>query len=259
MILAIDVGNTNTVLGIFADDSSKTLDSWRLSSNRERTADEWLGLLHPILNSFLADRRIRGAIVGSVVPAVTGPIVSLCQNWLGVNPLVVSSQLDLGITLGQDHPGEVGSDRIANAVAAFTLARGAAIVVDLGTATKIEAINTQGTFLGGVIAPGLGLSRDALAQRAARLFAVDLSAPSRTIGRSTLEAVQSGVVLGHARMVEGMVASAQEELGAPGEIFLTGGHADAIHSCLRLPLRHEADLTLLGLKLIYDRNPISAM
>lgn len=254
MILAIDVGNTNTVLGVFADDSAKTIESWRLSSNRERTADEWRGLLHPILNGYLADRRIRGAIVGSVVPAVTGPIVTLCRSWLEVEPLVVSSRLDLGISLGQDHPNEVGADRIANAVAAHVLTNAAAVIIDLGTATKIEAIDRSGTFLGGVIAPGLGLSRDALAQRTARLFAVDLTPPERVIGRNTLEAVQSGVVLGHARMVEGLVAATLEEMSEPAELFLTGGHAGAIASSLALTLRHEPDLTLLGLKTIYDRN-----
>ena len=254
MILAIDVGNTNTVLGVFADDSSKTIEAWRLSSNRERTADEWRGLLHPILNGYLADRRIHGAIIGSVVPAVTGPIVTLCRGWLRVDPLVLSSQLDLGISLRQDHPNEVGADRIANAVAAHTLAGGAAVIVDLGTATKIEAIDSSGAFLGGVIAPGLGLSRDALAQRAARLFAVDLVPPVRAIGRNTLEAVQSGVVLGHARMVEGMVAATLAEMNEPAELFLTGGHAGAILTSVELALRHEPDLTLLGLKMIYDRN-----
>lgn len=254
MILAIDVGNTNTVLGVFGDDSAKTIASWRLSSNRERTADEWLGLLHPILNGYLADRRIHGAIVGSVVPAVTGPIVTLSRSWLEVEPIVVSAQLDLGIRLGQDHPTEVGADRIANAVAARTLTAGAAVIIDLGTATKIEALDSAGTFLGGVIAPGLGLSRDALAQRAARLFAVDLTPPERVIGRNTLQAVQSGVVIGHARMVEGIVAATLDEMGEAADLFITGGHAGAILSSTRLALRHEPDLTLLGLKLIYDRN-----
>lgn len=254
MILAIDVGNTNTVLGLFADDSSTPIDSWRLSSNRERTADEWLGLLLPILGGLLADRRIRGAIVGSVVPAVTGPIVSLCRDWLGVEPMLVSPKLNLNITLGQDQPNEVGADRIANAVAAYSIINGSAIVIDLGTATKIEAITASGEFIGGVIAPGLGLSRDALAQRAARLFAVDLTAPARAIGRNTLEAVQSGVVLGHARMVEGMVEAARIEIADDATLLITGGHANAILPSLRLPMQLEPDLTLLGLKLIYDRN-----
>ncbi len=254
MILAIDVGNTNTVLGLFATDADEPLESWRLSSNRDRTADEWRGLLHPILSPYLADKQIQGVIVGSVVPAITGPIVSLSRAWLGREPIVVSANLDLGITLGQDHPTEVGADRIANAVGAFTRASSAAIVIDLGTMTKIEAITRDGTFLGGVIAPGIGVSRDAIAQRAARLFIVDLTAPSRAIGRNTLEAVQSGLVLGHARMIEGMVASTREELGSDPELFLTGGHAMAIAPSLRLETRFEPNLTLFGLKTIHDRN-----
>ncbi|MGH2547908.1 MAG: type III pantothenate kinase, partial [Thermomicrobiales bacterium] len=151
------------------------------------------------------------------------------------------------------------ADRIANAVAAHSITKGAAIVVDLGTATKIEAITSKGEFVGGVIAPGLGLSRDALAQRAARLFAVDLTAPLHAIGRNTLEAVQSGVVLGHARMVEGMVEATRSEIDGDAAILITGGHASAILPSLRLPMQLEPDLTLLGLKLIYDRNqnPVS--
>lgn len=254
MILTIDVGNTNTVLGLFPADADAPLESWRLSSNRERTADEWRGLLHPILAPHLADRRIQGVIIGSVVPAITGPIVSLSRAWLDREPLVVSASLDLGIQLGQDHPTEVGADRIANAVGAFTRSGGAAVVIDLGTMTKIEAITQNGTFLGGVIAPGIGVSRDAIAQRAARLFAVDLTPPNRAIGRNTLEAVQSGLVLGHARMIEGMVASTLEELGSEAELFLTGGHAAAILQSLRLETRLEPNLTLFGLKTIYNRN-----
>jgi type III pantothenate kinase len=228
--------------------------SWRLSSHRERTADEWRGLLDPILGPHIDDGIIHGAIIGSVVPAVTGPLVTLCEQWLRISPLIVSSALDLGITLGQKQPQEVGADRIANAVAAFAQANGACVVIDLGTATKIEAIDGCGTFRGGIIAPGLGVSRDALAARAARLFAVDLTAPSAVIGRDTMSAVQSGVVLGHARMVEGLVADLLTELESYATIYLTGGHASAIRSTLRIDAKPIPELTLLGLRLLYLRN-----
>lgn len=254
MILAIDVGNTNTVLGLMPQNGGAPVASWRLSSHRERTSDEWRGLLDPILGPHVSDGNIRGAIIGSVVPAVTGPLITLCEQWLGLRPLVVSSALELGIRLGQKQPQEVGADRIANAVAAYDRAGGACIVIDLGTATKIEAIDGCGTFRGGVIAPGLGVSRDALAARAARLFAVDLVAPAAAIGRDTMSAVQSGVVLGHARMVEGLVADLLAELGNDAEIYLTGGHASAIQSTLRISCEPIPDLTLVGLRLLYQRN-----
>jgi len=254
MILAIDVGNTNTVLGLMPQHGGAPAASWRLSSHRERTADEWRGLLDPILGPHIADGIIGGVIIGSVVPAVTGPLITLCEQWLGLSPLIVSSALDLGITLGQKQPQEVGADRIANAVAAWDRAGGACVVIDLGTATKIEAIDDSGCFRGGIIAPGLGVSRDALATRAARLFAVDLTAPAAVIGRDTMSAVQSGVVLGHTRMVEGLVADVLAELGGGAPIFLTGGHAAAIQGTLRLDTDVIPDLTLLGLRLLYRRN-----
>jgi type III pantothenate kinase len=254
MILAIDVGNTNTVLGLMPHNGGAPAASWRLSSHRERTADEWRGLLDPILGPYISDGAVHGATIGSVVPAVTGPLVTLCEQWLGLTPLIVSSALDLGITLGQKQPQEVGADRIANAVAAFDQVRGACLVIDLGTATKIEAIDAGGCFRGGIIAPGLGVSRDALALRAARLFAVDLTAPETAIGRDTMSAVQSGVVLGHARMVEGLVADVLKELESDATIFLTGGHAAAIQTTLRLNAEFEPELTLLGLRLLYQRN-----
>jgi type III pantothenate kinase len=254
MILAIDVGNTNTVLGLMPQAGGPPAASWRLSSHRERTSDEWRGLLDPILGPYVTDGTIRGAIIGSVVPAVTGPLVTLCEQWLGLTPIVVSSALDLGITLGQKQPQEVGADRIANAVAAFDRAQGPCIVIDLGTATKIEAIDACGTFRGGAIAPGLGVSRDALAARAARLFAVDLVAPPAVIGRDTMSAVQSGVVLGHARMVEGLVSDLLGELQTDAAIYLTGGHASAIQDTLRLTVESIPELTLIGLRLLYQRN-----
>lgn len=254
MLLAIDVGNTNTVLGLMPE-RGDPVRTWRLSSRQERTADEWRGLLDPILAPHVNAGEIDGAILGSVVPAVTGPLMTLCLQWLGIEPIIVSSSLTLGITLGQLEPQAVGVDRIANAVAAWEQSHDACIVIDLGTATKLEAIDRTGCFRGGVIAPGLAVSRDALAARAARLFAVELTAPSAAIGRDTHAAVQSGLVLGHARMLEGLVADLSAELDHPApDLYLTGGHAFAIEPVLRLPARIEPNLTLDGLRLIYQRN-----
>jgi type III pantothenate kinase len=257
MLLAIDVGNTNTVLGLMPE-SGEPSQSWRLSSRHERTADEWRGLLDPILGPHIAAGDVDHAILGSVVPAVTGPLTTLCRQWLGMEPLIVSAQLDLGVTLGQHEPHSVGVDRLANAAAAWHLIGDACIVVDLGTATKLEAIDASGVFRGGVIAPGLGVSRDALAQRAARLFAVELTAPAAAIGRDTVSAVQSGLVLGHARMIEGLIADLAAELGhANPAVLLTGGHAFAIMPLLRVAARSLPNLTLDGLRLIHARNPRS--
>lgn len=254
MLLAIDVGNTNTVLGLMGE-TGEPVQSWRLSSRQERTADEWRGLLDPILGPRIADGEIDAAVIGSVVPAVTGPLISLCRQWLGIEPLIVSSSLELGITLGQPEPHTVGVDRIANAVAAWERSRRASIVIDLGTATKLEAIDANGIFRGGVIAPGLAVSRDALATRAARLFAVELSAPPSVIGSDTISAVQSGLVVGHARMVEGLVADLTDELeGSNPTLVLTGGHAFAIQPILRLDAEILPNLTLDGLRIIHQRN-----
>jgi len=254
MLLAIDVGNTNTVLGMMPG-SGDPVAVWRLSSRQERTSDEWRGLLDPILGPHVDAGNVDAAILGSVVPAVSGPLTTLCREWMGVEPLIVSSNLELGISLGQAEPNSVGVDRIANAVAAWDLTRAACIVIDLGTATKLEAIDSDGVFRGGVIAPGLGVSRDALALRAARLFAVELTAPPATIGRDTIGAVQSGLVLGHARMIEGLVSDLAAELGAVDPaIFVTGGHAAVIQQTLRLTCTVAQNLALDGLRLIHQRN-----
>lgn len=256
MLLAIDVGNTNTVLGLMPE-RGEPARSWRLSSRKERTADEWRGLLDPILSPHVSAGDITGAILGSVVPAVTGPLTSLCRDWLELEPLVVSSGLHLGVTLGQIEPHTVGVDRIANAVSAWESTGDACIVIDLGTATKLEAIDATGCFRGGVIAPGLAVSRDALASRAARLFAVELTTPPSAIGRDTNSAVQSGLVLGHARMLEGLVSDLSAELEhASPTLYLTGGHAFAIQPALRIPTIHVPNLTLDGLRLIYQRNAL---
>jgi type III pantothenate kinase len=254
MILAIDVGNTNIVIGLLDPTTDRPVKSWRLSSNRERTSDEWRGLLDPLLSDSLASSPVVGSIIDSVVPAITMPISTLCAEWIGRAPIVVSPALDLGFELAMERPSEVGADRLANAAAARQLIDGPCVILDLGTATKVEAIDRQGVFRGGIIAPGIGLSRDALATRAARLFAVELTAPAEAIGINTSGAVQSGIVRGHARMIEGLVVDVWAELGEETPVLLTGGFASTIHEILRLPVIAEPDLTLIGLGYLYHRN-----
>jgi len=257
MILGIDVGNTNIVIGLLDPATDRPVKSWRLSSNRERTSDEWRGLLDPLLSDSLGSAPVQGSIIDSVVPTITMPMTTLCAEWIGLPPVIVSADLDLGFGLAMERPSEVGPDRLANAAAARRLIDGPCVILDLGTATKVEAIDRLGVFRGGIIAPGIGLCRDALAARAARLFAVELTAPAEAIGINTSTAVQSGVVRGHARMIEGLVADVWAELGEETPILLTGGFASTIHDVLRLPVIVEPDLTLMGLGYLYARNAAS--
>jgi type III pantothenate kinase len=193
-------------------------------------------------------------IISSVVPAIGSAVKDFGRRCFGIDPIFVGAHLDLGIRVDVDSPAEVGSDRLVNCAYAFDRFGGPLIVVDLGTATKIEAVTADGVFLGGVIAPGLGLSLDALATRAARLYAVELRLPERAIGRNTVAAVQSGVVAGHLSMIEGMVARVAKELGAPKHVVLTGGFSDALATTSETFTNYVPDLTLRGLQFLYRRN-----
>ncbi len=257
MLLMIDVGNTNTVFGVnsLADESKRVFTSWRVASSRERMADEWYALVHPLLESRSIDpAAFYGAIISSVVPAITVALRELLDRHFGITPLIVSHKLDLGISIKTDNPEEVGTDRLVNSAVAFAMFGGPVIVVDLGTATKIEAVTAAGDYLGGVIAPGLGLSLDALASRAARLYAVELRLPQAAIGRNTVNAVQSGVVTGHAAMIEGMVNRVQIELGGANNVILTGGYSSALIRATSVVTDYIPDLTLQGLRYLFDRN-----
>lgn len=255
MLLAIDVGNTNVVFGLAPTDDGPLVAVWRLASRRERTADEWYALLASLVRQAVPEPvGITDVVISSVVPPLTTSIRGLARTFLGVEPLVVSAALDLGIRVATDAPLEVGTDRIMNCVAAFARFGGPTIVIDLGTATKIEAITADGAFLGGAIAPGLGVTLDALASRAARLYAVELQLPPRAVGRSTVAAVQSGVVGGHLAMIEGMVGRIERELGKARHVVLTGGYAPVFADTASVVTDVVPDLILHGLRLVYRRN-----
>lgn len=255
MLLVVDVGNTTTVFGLVARDQDVPRVSWRLASTRDRTADEWFALVQPHLDrSGISGSTIDGMMVSSVVPAIGSSLVDLGRRYFEVEPATVGPHLDLGIRVDVDQPRETGADRLVNCAYAFSRFGGPTIVVDLGTATKIEAITADGVFGGGVIAPGLGLSLDALATRAARLYAVELILPDRAIGRNTVAAVQSGVVAGHLAMVEGMVARVTHELGGAARVVLTGGFSGALASASPIFTDYMPDLTLRGLAYLYRRN-----
>lgn len=254
MLLAVEVGNSNTLFGLYRTGEDGLLASWRLSTERERMPDEWFGLLASLFGAEklrLGD--VDGVIVSSVVPSVTGWLSAMSRERLGVEPVIVSAALDLGLRLLVEEPSQVGADRLADAVAAFARYGGPAIVIDLGTATTFDVISAEGDYLGGAIAAGVATSLKALSVNAAQLFAVELRLPERAIGKSTLEHLRSGIVLGHLAMLEGMVGRIRDELGVAATTILTGGVAPLFAGASPLLEHHDPELTLAGLRLIYGR------
>jgi type III pantothenate kinase len=257
MLLAIDVGNTNIVLGVF--DGATLVHSWRLATLRERTADE-LGLLIDAL--FAHDRvdrnRISAIILGSVVPPLTATMRAMAQRYFALQALTIEPGIETGMPILYDNPAEVGADRIVNAVAAFEkFGRGRSrplIVLDFGTATTFDAVTAAGEYLGGAICPGVQISADALFQRAARLPRIDVRKPPRIVGRTTVGAMESGLFYGYVGLVEGLVRRMGEELGGNALCVATGGLADIIAPETPLIQHVDADLTLHGLRIVWDRN-----
>jgi len=257
MLLAIDVGNTNIVLGVF--DGDALVHSWRLQTIRERTSDE-LGLLVDGLfaHAHLDRGRIDGVVLGSVVPPLTGTIRSMVERYFSVTALTVEPGVNTGMPIRYETPSEVGADRIVNALAAQAkYGRGAArpiIVVDFGTATTLDAISAKGEYLGGVICPGVQISADALFQRAARLPRIDVRKPPHVVGRTTVGAMESGLFYGYVGMVEGLVRRMDDELGGNAICIATGGLATVIAPETPLIQHVDGDLTLHGLRLVWERN-----
>ncbi len=251
MFLAIDVGNTNVHIGHAPNLHDPWVRTVRFSSDRNRTADEW----HALLDVHFEQLTCNDCQIAmcSVVPAITRGLTEFVQERFNVAPLLVSSDLPLGIEVATDQPHETGTDRLTNAVAVDALYGRPAIVVDFGTATKVDALDRHGRFLGGAIATGLGVSMDALASRAARLYAVPIEIPANAIGRNTTKAIQAGVVLGHLKMVEGLVQMTQHELGGCGTVVITGGNGGLFATRSELLGPYEPNLTLYGLRFIAQR------
>jgi type III pantothenate kinase len=256
VLLAIDVGNTQTHLGMFRDDD--LLEHWRFATVRFATADE----LAMVLASLLGLRgmtlgEVDAAIVSSVVPTLAHEYEQLIERYLDGNGALVGPGLKTGMPIRIDTPQELGPDRLANAVAAYDRVGGACIAVDFGTAINYDVVSSAGEYLGGVISPGIEISLEALAARAARLPRVDIEEPRHAIGKGTKEAIQAGVVYGYAGQVDGIVGRLREELGEEATTIATGGYAAAI-----VPACDQVDevddlLTLKGLKLIWERNVAS--
>lgn len=253
LLLTIDVGNTNTVLGIHAGAELRV--HWRLTTRREQTADEY-GIL--VRNLFAASDiepgHVAGVALASVVPPLTSVLVALSRQYLGQDPLVVEPGVRTGMPILYEPPGDVGADRIVNGVAAHAAHGGPVIVVDFGTATTFDVVTRKGEYLGGVICPGVGISADALFQRAARLPRVDVRNPGRVIGRSTVGSMQAGLYFGYAAMVEGLLARIKAELGEPARVVATGGLAESLAADIPGIDLVDPVLTLTGLRLIWERN-----
>lgn len=260
MLLAIDIGNTNIVLGVF--DGDALARSWRLATYRERTADE-LGIM--VTNLFrhaqIDARRIDGVILASVVPPLTGMMQEMSVRYFGRDAVTVEGPTETGMPVRYEPPSDVGADRIVNGVAAFELygrpRRSAVIVVDFGTATTFDAISVDGEYLGGVICPGIQISADALFQRAARLPRVDVRKPAAVIGRTTVGSMQAGLFFGYVEMVDGLVRRMRRELatpsGPPAVCVATGGMAGVLARETTVIEEVNPDLTLVGLRLIWNR------
>jgi type III pantothenate kinase len=259
MLLAIDVGNTHIVLGVF--DGARLAESWRLATLRERTADE-LGILvtHLFERSAIAIDRVNGIILSSVVPPLTRTMEEMGERYFGHTPLTVDPGTNTGMPVLYTPASDVGADRVVNGVAAYEAygraTQSPVIVVDFGTATTFDAISSAGEYLGGVICPGIGISADALFQRAARLPRVDVRKPPAVIGDTTVTSMQSGLFFGYVSMVDGIVTRMRAELdrGKRSACVATGGMADIIASETTVIERVDPDLTLQGLRLIWERN-----
>jgi type III pantothenate kinase len=254
MLLALEVGNTNTLCGIYEHGKEKLRASFRLSTDRNRMPDEWFALLAALLDSDGVDLTgIDSVILSSVVPQVTTLLTEMSVVRLKIDPVIVGSHLDLGIELLVDEPEKVGADRIVDCIAAMARYGGPAIIIDLGTATTFDVIDAKGNYLGGAISAGVGTSLKALATNAAQLFSVELKLPDRIVGKTTAEQLQSGIVLGHQAMLEGMIVRMREEIGVDAPVVLTGGLAKLFAGRSPLFDHFDPDLTIDGLRMIHDQ------
>lgn len=250
MLLAIDVGNTNTVLGLFDGESLHA--SWRIKTDAHTTADEMVLTFRGLL---AGQEDVDGIAMCSTVPAVLREMRLMLSRYYGETPtVIVEPGVKTGVPILTDNPKEVGADRIVNTLAAFNLYSGPCIVVDFGTSTNLDVVSAKGEFLGGALAPGIEISIDALAARAAQLRKVELVRPRSVIGKNTVEALQSGALYGFAGQVDGLVDRIIEELGEVTAVVATGGLAPIVVPESDTITHHEPDLTLIGLRLLFERN-----
>ena len=254
MLLVADVGNTNSTFGVYSPNSSGPVAPVRTATQHDRMPDEWYAILEPVLEmQGTSLKHISGFVLSSVVPPVTRWLGVLAKHRLGIEPIIVSSKLDLGLPIDADHPEEVGADRIVNSLAALKKFGAPVIVVDFGTALNFDVVDARGHYLGGALAPGLVIALEAMTSRAARLFSVDLVPPPHAIGTNTIHAIQSGLVLGYISLVEGMIARLADELQGTPKVVVTGGYAELFARNSAVIDEFDPDLTIDGLRLVWER------
>lgn len=253
MLLAIDVGNTNTVIGLF--EGKSLMRFWRLTTVPQQTADEYGILFRNLFQpaGYLPEQ-VKHAIISCVVPPLIETLKSMCLDYFDVDALIVGPGIKTGIRLAVDHPQEVGADRIVNAIAAWHLYGGPAIVVDFGTATTFDPISVEGAFLGGAIAPGAGISAEALYQSAAKLPRVEIQKPRKVIGKNTVDNIQSGLFFGYCGLVDGILSAMVLEMASDPTIIATGGFGAIFHGESKFIKHYDPNLTLSGLQLLAHAN-----
>jgi len=253
MLLTVDIGNTEITLGVFEGEELRA--TWHMATRIHRVADEYAALMMNLLqhqNMKLGD--IKEIAMCCVVPPLLSTFTDMCRRYLNTAPFVVGAGVKTGVRIRMENPREVGTDRIVNTAAAHKLYGGPTIITDFGTATTFDVVSREGDYLGGVIAPGIGISAESLFMRAAMLPRVELTHPKNIIGTSTTSAMQSGIIYGYIGLVEGIVSRIQGELGEKTKVIATGGHAELIANETSIIDTVNHDITLIGLKLIYDMN-----
>jgi len=253
MLLAVDIGNTNTVLGIFQE--QKLIEDWKIKTEEDKTSDEYAFILLSLLNfSRLEAREIESVIISSVVPPLTPVFQNACQKLFEIKPLIVGPGLKTGMSILYENPQEVGADRVAATVAAFGKFGGPCIVVDFGTATTFDAVSSKGEYLGGAIAPGIQISAEALFLKTAKLPRIEIKKPKKAIGRSTVSSMQSGLFFGYIGLISNIIEKIKRELGRDVRVISTGGFAAQISPEIKSIDFFEPHLVLEGLRIIYERN-----
>lgn len=253
MLLVIDIGNTNITLGVF--DKEEIVHSWRLATSLSRTEDEYGVFLKNLLKETNLDKTITNAVISSVVVQLTERIEIALKKYLNIESFVISHKIKTNITLKTDNPSQIGADRIANACAAAKFYSTPAIVVDFGTATSFDIVNGQNEFVGGIITAGMKIQAEALSSRTSKLPKLNIEAPEHVIGQNTIEAMLSGIVRGHAAMIDGLIKECEKELGEKATIIATGGYSSVISQYLNRKFDDiNPDLTILGEKYLFELN-----